>query len=145
LCDFEKLVGRFEAFDKAGNDSSIRIIQQIAGEIGKVEVGLVPCRDDVAEAEGATVYRTANQGLTMGSRRARTDRSVTVTSAPRSSASSTLGQMACSSAERAVPSRPSLRIRITDGPCSPLVASREWKSASSVTQTRESARARRRI
>src|SRR5215813_9426205 len=56
LCDFEKLVGRFEAFDKAGNDSSIRIIQQIAGEIGKVEVGLVPCRDDVAEAEGATVY-----------------------------------------------------------------------------------------
>src|SRR5215831_18389627 len=51
LCDFEKFIGVFEAFDKAGNDPGIRIVQQIAGEIGKVEVGLVPCRDDVAEAD----------------------------------------------------------------------------------------------
>ena len=42
LCHFEKLVGLFEAFDKARNDPSIRIVQQIAGEIGKVEVCLVP-------------------------------------------------------------------------------------------------------
>jgi len=41
----------YEAFDKAGNDPSIRIVQQIAGEIGKVEVGLVAGRDDVAEAD----------------------------------------------------------------------------------------------
>jgi len=43
LCQFEKFIGLFEAFDKAGNDSSIRIVQQIAGEIGKVEVCLTPC------------------------------------------------------------------------------------------------------
>ena len=51
LCHFEKFIGGFEAFDKTGNDPSIRIVQQIAGEIGKVEVGLVPCRDDIAEAD----------------------------------------------------------------------------------------------
>jgi hypothetical protein len=43
LCHLEKLIGRFEAFDKAGNDPSIRIVEQIAREIRKVEVGLVPC------------------------------------------------------------------------------------------------------
>src|SRR6516225_7574079 len=41
----------FEAFDKTGNDPRIRIVQQIAGEIRKVEVRLVPCRDDIAEAD----------------------------------------------------------------------------------------------
>src|SRR5260221_10081512 len=51
LCHFEKLVGPLEAFDKAGNDPSIRIVQQVAGKIGEVEVGLVPCRDDIAEAD----------------------------------------------------------------------------------------------
>src|SRR5712692_4361525 len=52
LCHFEKFIGALEAFDKAGNYPSIRIVQQIAGEIGKVEVCLVPCRDYVAEADG---------------------------------------------------------------------------------------------
>jgi hypothetical protein len=42
LCHFEKFIGLFEAFDKTGNDPSIRIVQQIAGEIRKVEVCLVP-------------------------------------------------------------------------------------------------------
>jgi hypothetical protein len=42
LCHFEKFIGLFEAFDKTGNYPSIRIVQQIAGEIGKVEVCLVP-------------------------------------------------------------------------------------------------------
>ncbi len=51
LCHFEKLVGPLEAFDKTGNDPSIRIVEQIAGEIGKVEVGLVAGRDNVAEAD----------------------------------------------------------------------------------------------
>ena len=60
-------------------------------------------------------------------------------------ASSIFDQMACSSAATAVASRPSLRIRITDGSRAALVASKEWKSASSVTQTRKSERARRRI
>ena len=41
LCDFEKFIGSFEAFDKAGDYPRIRIVQQIAGEIGKVEVCLV--------------------------------------------------------------------------------------------------------
>ncbi len=51
LCHFEKLVGPLEAFDKAGNDPCVRIVQQVAGEIGKVEIGLVSGRDDVAEAD----------------------------------------------------------------------------------------------
>src|SRR6516165_1005641 len=59
---------------------------------------------------------TANQGLTIGSPRTRIDCSATVTSAPLLSASSTLDQMVCSNAARAVASRPSFRIRITDGP-----------------------------
>jgi hypothetical protein len=42
FCDFEKFIGGFEAFDKAGDDPGIRIVQQVAGEIRKVEVGLVP-------------------------------------------------------------------------------------------------------
>ena len=56
LCHFEKFIGPLEAFDKAGNDPSIRIVQQIAGEIRKVEVCLVPCRDYVAEAD-AVLHR----------------------------------------------------------------------------------------
>src|SRR5262249_47225109 len=51
FCDFEKFIGLFEAFDKASNYPSIRIVQQIAGEIRKVEVCLVACRDYVAEAD----------------------------------------------------------------------------------------------
>ena len=43
LCHFEKFIGLFEAFDKTSNYPSIRIFQQIAGEIRKVEVCLVPC------------------------------------------------------------------------------------------------------
>jgi hypothetical protein len=35
----------------AGNYPSIRIIEQIAGEIRKVEICLVPCRDYIAEAD----------------------------------------------------------------------------------------------
>jgi hypothetical protein len=42
LCHFEKFIGLLEAFDKTSNYPSIRIVQQIAGEIGKVEVCLVP-------------------------------------------------------------------------------------------------------
>ena len=42
LCHFEKFIGLFEAFDKTSNDPSIRIVQQIAGEIRKVEVCLDP-------------------------------------------------------------------------------------------------------
>jgi hypothetical protein len=48
------IVGPLRAFNKAGNDRndpSARIVQQIAGEIGKVEVGLVPGRDYIAEAD----------------------------------------------------------------------------------------------
>src|SRR5437763_8202109 len=73
----------------------------------------------------------------IGSRRARIDRTLMVTSAPLTNASSTLDQAFCSSSASPVASRPSFRIRITDGPRSPLVASREWKSASSLMQTRE--------
>jgi hypothetical protein len=46
LCHFEKFIGLFEAFDKTGNDPSIRIVQQIAGVIRKVEVCLVPLPTD---------------------------------------------------------------------------------------------------
>src|SRR5262249_16788585 len=44
-------VGLLEAFDKTSNYPSIRIVQQIAGKIGKVEVCLVPCRNYIAEAD----------------------------------------------------------------------------------------------
>src|SRR5271157_3310109 len=44
LCHFEKLVGLLEAFDKTSNDLGIRIVQQVAGKVGKIEVCLVPCR-----------------------------------------------------------------------------------------------------
>jgi uncharacterized protein with PIN domain len=74
---------------------------------------------------GLIRQRTEDQGLATGSRRTRIDRSVTVTSAPLSSASSILGQMPCSNAANAAASRPSFRIRITDGLRLPLVASRE--------------------
>ncbi len=43
LCQFEKFIGLFEAFDKTSNYPSIRIVQQIAREIRKVEVCLVSC------------------------------------------------------------------------------------------------------
>ena len=56
LCHFKKLVGPLEAFDKPGNDPRIRIVHQVAGEIRKIEVCLVPCRDDVAEAD-AVLHR----------------------------------------------------------------------------------------
>ena len=55
------------------------------------------------------------------------------------------GQMPCGNAASAGASRPSFRMRITEGPRSPLIAGREWKSASSVMQTRASVRARRRM
>ncbi len=56
-----------------------------------------------------------------------------VTSAPLFSASAILAQTPCSNTASAVASRPSFRIRIVDGLRSPLVASKEWKSASRVT------------
>src|ERR1700730_18612421 len=43
FCHFEKFIGLFEAVDKPSNYPSIRIVQQIAREIGKAEVCLVPC------------------------------------------------------------------------------------------------------
>ena len=86
------------------------------------------------------------QVRTIGKRRRRTALSVTVTMAPLRRASSIPGQMPRRSAVSEVASRPCFRMRITEGPCSPLVASRAWKSASSVTQTRApSARPRCRI
>src|SRR5262249_33453391 len=51
LGHFEKFIGFFEALCKTGNDPGIRIVEQIAGEIGKIEVCLVPSRDDIAEAD----------------------------------------------------------------------------------------------
>src|SRR5260370_30642936 len=60
LCHFEKFIGLFEAFDKASNDPSIRIVQQIAGEVRKVEVCLVPSRDYKAEAD-AVLHRPHQQ------------------------------------------------------------------------------------
>src|SRR6202022_3179096 len=56
LCNFEKFISLLEAFDKTGNYPSIRIVEQIAGEIRKVEVCLVPRRDYVAEAD-AVLHR----------------------------------------------------------------------------------------
>ena len=56
LCHLEKLIGPLEAFDKTSNDPSIRIVQQVAGKVGKIEVRLVSCRDDVAEAD-AVLHR----------------------------------------------------------------------------------------
>ena len=53
LCDLKKFIGPLKALDKTRDDPRIRIIQQIPGEISKIEVRLVPCRDDVAEADTA--------------------------------------------------------------------------------------------
>src|ERR1700731_5399647 len=65
LCHFEKFIGPLEAFDKTSNYPSIRIVQQIAGEIRKVEVCLVPCRDDVAETD-AVLHRPHQEGPERG-------------------------------------------------------------------------------
>jgi hypothetical protein len=84
---------------------------------------------------------TSDQGLATGNCRTRTDRSVTVTSAPLSWTSSILGQMAWSNVASAVASSPSLRIRITDGLRSPLARKQSMEiSVECDTQTRESAR-----
>lgn len=87
-------------------------------------------------------FLTRDNEPTIGSCRTRTDRPVTVTSAPLFNTSAFFAQTPCKSTARAVALRPSFRIRIADGLRAPLVASKEWKSASSVTHTRDSARAR---
>jgi hypothetical protein len=52
LCHFEKFIGLLEAFDKPGNYPRFRIVQQIAGEIREIEVGLISAYLQFNQAAG---------------------------------------------------------------------------------------------